>query len=293
MPNSFYEMVWIFLIYAFLGWCTEVSYAALDTGKFVNRGFLNGPVCPVYGCGVLLVVLSLTPLKENLLILFLGSVVLTTSIELVTGFLLEKIFHNQWWDYSNEPFNLCGYICLKFSILWGLACTFVMKVFHPLVLGLIRLVPHLVGLILLIVFAVAFVVDLVFTVLTILKFNRHLQMLEEAAGKLHDISDEIGENIYENVTTVMEKSEEFKEAHKETLDKLSEKREQLAGARKRYKALLEKRTFGFNRLMQAFPNMHSRDRNETLNRYREYFKTRIHQKGKSEETAETEQERGE
>lgn len=78
MPQNFYELVWIFIIYAFIGWCTEVSYAALDTGKFVNRGFLNGPYCPIYGCGVVIVVAILTPLKENLLILFAGSFLLTS-----------------------------------------------------------------------------------------------------------------------------------------------------------------------------------------------------------------------
>lgn len=66
MPQNFYELVWIFIIYAFIGWCTEVSYAALDRGIFVNRGFLNGPYCPIYGCGVVIVVAALTPLKDNL-----------------------------------------------------------------------------------------------------------------------------------------------------------------------------------------------------------------------------------
>ena len=60
-----YQFLWIFFVYAFLGWCTEVSYAALRTGKFVNRGFLNGPVCPIYGCGVVVVLVGLTPLKGN------------------------------------------------------------------------------------------------------------------------------------------------------------------------------------------------------------------------------------
>ena len=80
MPQNFYELVWIFIIYAFIGWCTEVSYAALDTGKFVNRGFLNGPYCPIYGCGVVIVVAILTPLKENLLILFAGSFLLILQV---------------------------------------------------------------------------------------------------------------------------------------------------------------------------------------------------------------------
>ena len=118
MPQNFYELVWIFIIYAFIGWCTEVSYAALDRGIFVNRGFLNGPYCPIYGCGVVIVVAALTPLKDNLLILFAGSFLLTSILEYITGFILEKVFHNKWWDYSNKPFNLHGYICLKFSIYW-------------------------------------------------------------------------------------------------------------------------------------------------------------------------------
>ena len=111
MPQNFYELVWIFIIYAFIGWCTEVSYAALDRGIFVNRGFLNGPYCPIYGCGVVIVVAVLTPLKDNLLILFAGSFLLTSILEYITGFILEKVFHNKWWDYSNKPFNLHGYIC--------------------------------------------------------------------------------------------------------------------------------------------------------------------------------------
>ena len=82
-----YQFLWIFFIYAFLGWCTEVSYAALNTGKFVNRGFLNGPVCPIYGFGVVIVLACLTPLKGNFVLLFLGSVVLTSALEWITGFL--------------------------------------------------------------------------------------------------------------------------------------------------------------------------------------------------------------
>ena len=84
-----YHILWIFFIYAFLGWCTEVSYAATKTGRFVNRGFLNGPWCPIYGLGVVIVLAFLDPLKNNLLLLFLGSVVLTSALEWLTGFLLE------------------------------------------------------------------------------------------------------------------------------------------------------------------------------------------------------------
>lgn len=223
MPQNFYEVVWIFIIYAFLGWCTEVAYAALNTGKFVNRGFLNGPYCPIYGCGVTIVVAALTPLKENIWILFAGSFILTSVLEYLTGFILEKAFHNKWWDYSNVPFNIHGYICLKFSIMWGLACVFVMRVFHPGIYKFIMLIPHKLGVGLIIIIMTAFCADFGVTVAAILKFNRQLRLMSEIAEKMHKISDEIGENIYEGVTNVMEKSEELQETTEVLREKIGEK----------------------------------------------------------------------
>ena len=273
MPVSIYEVLWIFFIYAFLGWCTEVAYAALDTGRFVNRGFLNGPVCPVYGVGVFVVILCLTPLKENLLLLFFGSLVLTTVVEFLTGFLLEKLFHNKWWDYSNEPFNLCGYVCLKFSVLWGLACTFVMKLVHPFLYRLITVFPRIPGLILLILLLVGFVCDLIITVSTILKFNKRLRLMDEVASRLKVISNEIGENIYENVTAAVEKSEEFKETHKERYKEAAE-------LSRKYRELLENRQFGVRRLLKAFPALNAKEHNEILQKYREHLRMKLKQRGK-------------
>lgn len=227
MPQNFYELVWIFIIYAFIGWCTEVSYAALDRGIFVNRGFLNGPYCPIYGCGVVIVVAVLTPLKENLLILFIGSFLLTSILEYITGYLLEKVFHNQWWDYSDKPFNIHGYVCLKFSIYWGLACTFIMDVLHPIIYKGITLMPHIPGVILLCIIMTVFFVDCGITVATIMKFNKRLKVMDEMAERIHKLSDEIGENIYENVTDIVEKSEEFQKTHAELLDKLAETKDNL------------------------------------------------------------------
>lgn len=298
MPQNFYELVWIFIIYAFFGWCTEVSYAALDTGKFVNRGFLNGPYCPIYGCGIVIVVTILTPLKENLLLLFVGSVLLTTTLEFLTGYILEKAFHNKWWDYSDKPFNVKGYICLKFSILWGLACTFVMEILHPAIYKLITWIPFLPGVILLIILMGIFAVDCCITVSTILKFNRHLKIMEDLAASIHRLSDEIGENIYENVSDILERSEQFQEDHAQFIEKITEttettrtrisqtteaarvrlldvreeKQRQLLELREKYEKLFAEKNKGFHRLLRAFPDMKSRDNNEILEKY----KLRIH-----------------
>lgn len=300
MPQNFYELVWIFIVYAFIGWCTEVAYAALDTGKFVNRGFLNGPYCPIYGCGVVIVVGLLTPLKDNRIILFAGSFVLTTVLEFITGYILEKVFHNKWWDYSDKPFNIKGYICLKFSILWGLACTFIMDAFHPMVYRIITWIPFLPGVVIVCIFAGVFFLDLCITVSTILKFNKRLKLLDEMAVSIHKLSDEIGENIYENVVGAIEKSEEFKENHAELLEKIAEtkedigelpertkeriaekregiaeKKRQLAELTEKYDSLFAEKNIGFRRLIKAFPGMKSADNNEMLEKFKKHIEKNI------------------
>ena len=127
-----YDVLWIFFIYAFLGWCMEVIYATTDTGKFINRGFLIGPACPIYGIGMVIVVSVLSSIQDNIFILFIGAMILTSILEFITGVILERIFNDKWWDYSDLPFNIKGYICLKFSLLWGLGCVFIMKLIYPL-----------------------------------------------------------------------------------------------------------------------------------------------------------------
>lgn len=268
MPATIYEILWIFIIYAFIGWCVEVSYAALDRGIFVNRGFLNGPYCPVYGIGVLIVIIVLTPLKNNLLLLYFGSLLLTTILEFLTGLILEKVFHNKWWDYSDKPYNLMGYICLKFSIYWGFACTFIMLIIHPIIYAFITHIPKTLGIVLLSIIFSVFFVDVCVTIATILQFNQRLRKINEISKRIHVISDEIGENIYENVTDVIEKKEKFENEHEDFLteigDKKEELREELEALNEKYKAMLEERKFGFERLLKAFPNMKSKENNEVL-----------------------------
>ena len=219
-----YQFLWIFFVYAFLGWCTEVSYAALRTGKFVNRGFLNGPVCPIYGCGVVVVLVGLTPLKGNFVLLFLGSVVLTSVLELATGFVLEKLFRQRWWDYSDKPFNLGGYICLEFSIMWGFACLFVVDILHPSIEFFIRLIPHTLGWVLLGLFSAAMAVDLAATVRTIAKLNRQLDQIDQLARRLKTASNEFGENLADRVLEAAERSADWKEDWEAAAEEWSQRR---------------------------------------------------------------------
>ena len=283
-----YRLLWIFFIYAFLGWCTEVSYAALVTGTFVNRGFLNGPVCPIYGFGVVIVLTCLTPLAGSLPLLFLGSVVLTSALEWLTGFALEKLFHQRWWDYSDEPFNLSGYICLRFSIAWGLACMFVVKLLHPTVLLFIRIIPQVLGVVLLAVMGAVMAVDLAATVSTIIKLNRRLAQIDELAAKIKEASNEFGENLADRVLDAAERGAGWKEDLDELSFRLAERRaeladnlaeweqhmeEQRAQVRRQLEdwhasmqALLAGDSFGHRRLLRAFPRLRSLDHAGALER---------------------------
>lgn len=254
MPENLYQAVWIFLVYAFLGWCAEVAFAAVHNGKFVNRGFLNGPVCPIYGVGMLVVVTLLWGLRHNLILLFLGSAGLTTTLEYATGWILERFFHDKWWDYSDKPFNVKGYICLEFTILWGLAAAFVVGAVHPFVFMVINKTPALLGVILMAVLLAAFVADLAITVTELVKLPKKMGAMLEAERALKAISDKIGENISDTAIAAKEKGDELAEESKPRLEELKAEYEQKAAE---YKRRFENRGFVHKRIFKAFPNLKS------------------------------------
>ena len=118
-----YELSMLFLyfiIYAFLGWCAEVAVTAVKQRRFVNRGVMNGPIVPLYGLMATLAGVFLEPEENNLLVFVLGAVILCAAIEVVAGVILERQFGRRWWDYSDRPMNLKGYICLESSLVKGI-----------------------------------------------------------------------------------------------------------------------------------------------------------------------------
>ena len=145
MVYSLYEMLALFFIYAFLGWCAEVVYTAVSKGRFVNRGFLNGPVCPIYGVGVLFILSFFHPLREDWFFLLVGSTVVATVLEYLANRMLEHWVGTKWWDYSGYRFNFGGYVCLNFSLFWGVGAVAIVKWVHPLIYFLLGLVPTLLG----------------------------------------------------------------------------------------------------------------------------------------------------
>lgn len=242
-----YRYLCYFFIYAFFGWCAEVCFAAFKHGTFVNRGFLNGPVCPIYGIGVSVVVLVLSPLKDNILLLFLGSVLLTSALEWLTGFVLEKVFHQKWWDYSDMPFNLQGYICPLFSVIWGLACLLVMDIVHPGIEKMVKWVPLKVGIPIVSVFGVVILVDILLTVMTMLKLNEKLKRIDELAAGIKSVSDHIGKNLSDGMLDIAEKSEPV-------IERAGKRKAELES---RLTDVKEKYSFGQKRILKAFPHFKS------------------------------------
>ncbi len=223
---SWNEIVLLFFIYSFLGWCVEVAFVAITLGKVLNRGFLNGPVCPIYGCGMLGVLMALLPVKQNVFLLFLGGMVICSCMELFGGWILDKIFHMRWWDYSDRPFNLGGYICLSFSIMWGFAVVFAVKFVHAPIMTVVGKIPYVIQIILIVIFGIVFVIDMIVTLKNLIGIKKSLGQLDKIAMDLHGIGDQLkdvvgnsAKGVADKVETVaMEQSRKL-QTHREELEK--------------------------------------------------------------------------
>ena len=205
---SLYQTLAYFLIYSCLGWCLEVVYAAVTTGKLVNRGFLNGPVCPIYGFGMVIVLYVLTPLVDNTLLLYLGGVILPSALELVGGWALYKLYRTRWWDYSDRPFNIGGYICLEFCLLWGVGTLVIMRIVHPIVAGFAALIPPLVGVILMCALYTVYAADVVATAIAASTLADTLDTMEKLGDSIHAVSDAMTELLGTTAMTADQKMDE-------------------------------------------------------------------------------------
>ena len=139
---DFYEFITLcalFLVYSFLGWIIEVIFTIFVEGKLVNRGFLVGPLVPIWGTGAILITLFLKP-NDSIFSLIVSSAFVGTILEYIVNYVMEKIFKVRWWDYSQFPFNINGRVCLITSCMFGIAGLLVIKVFNPLFIKLFLMI---------------------------------------------------------------------------------------------------------------------------------------------------------
>ncbi|MCR6515174.1 MAG: putative ABC transporter permease [Clostridium sp.] len=168
-------LILAFTLYSFLGWIVEVTYQRFKLKKFINRGFLHGPFCPIYGVCVLTLVLSLRNFTDNLIVLFIVATILTSLIEYVTSYVLEKFFNDKWWDYTDDPLNLNGRICFHFSLGWGLASVFIIKIVNPIIMEFIHNFDDTTITILAIIACGYFFIDFLITLLNQLKEKKNFK----------------------------------------------------------------------------------------------------------------------
>ncbi len=262
-----YNILWYFMIYSVIGWMIEVCYQAVTRGEVINRGFLNGPLCPVYGSGVIMVLMVVdlcgfwfgfeTNLSEaSTILLFIIGIIFATLIELIAGFLLDRIFHARWWDYRDRRFNLNGYICLEFSIYWGLGIAFVLRVIQPVFEGIVDMIPVNIGIIILIVCYIVFTIDIIITVLTVLKLNKQLSKMRDmelAIQKLSDgMSEIIGNSTLKTVEKINDSHDKVELRKAELKDKMDDAMADLEESYKHLRLLIRyQRIFGMGRVIKS------------------------------------------
>lgn len=221
-----YTLFLYFFIYCILGWITEVLYCRLSLGKWTNRGFLYGPYCPIYGFGGIMVIIFLRPFIATPPLIFLLAFFLTTLLEYVTSYAMEKLFDAKWWDYSHLPLNINGRVCLLNSVLFGILGLFVTYIIHPYVQSLVIKIPveYLEYIFLSILLLLT--IDLMATLNTVLNLKSKLKYLHEIKDKIHEKANSSVQN-----SELIKQLEEFK------LD------------------FINKKDMLKNRLIDAFPNM--------------------------------------
>ena len=178
----------LFFIYSFAGWLMESISDSIKKKKLVNRGFLIGPYCLIYGTGVVLITILLKKYSDDIWATFFMSLLICGALEYLTSYVMEKIFNARWWDYSKNKFNINGRICLETLIPFGIAGTFIIYIANPFLLKYINMVPELAMNIFTIVFLVVYITDMIVSFRIILNLK---EMSKEFKDNTTEISDRV------------------------------------------------------------------------------------------------------
>ena len=183
-----FKMVFlIFIIFSFVGWCSEVLYVGIFfEHKFVNRGFLHGPICPIYGFGGLTLLLLPPSLYTTWGRLFMVTMLFCTIVEYISSWILEKLFHTRWWDYSHYKFNIKGRVCLLNSLLFGILGVVIIHFIQPLVMQFLSLFSDFTLTLTADILAVALTVDLLITVRRLVDFSLTMEKVRALGENLRE-----------------------------------------------------------------------------------------------------------
>lgn len=246
-----------FTIYSFIGWVCETILCSYLEKKFVNRGFLNGPFCPVYGFGAVLLQVTLFSLNLSksvlsVIFVFVAGALLTSILEYFTGWLLETLFHTTWWDYSKSRFNIKGRVCLKNSLAFGVMSVALIFIILPFVQGGIQSIPYNIRLLITIVLFIYFLADIFVTIKSMQNLNLRLEKISEAFAS---IKEKFAHDENYDELTVSQKAERIREIV------FGDKTKKISGTfdsvREKIASLINNNEHFQKRIIKAFPHIKS------------------------------------
>ena len=260
---SLNQWLLFFFIYCFIGWIWESCYVSVENKKWVNRGFLRGPMLPIYGFGAIIILVATIPVKENLILVFIFGMIAATTLEYFTGVIMEKIFHVRYWDYSDEAFNFQGHICLLCSLAWGAFSILMVKVIHPPIEHGVLLIPDLISEIIVLCIIVLFTIDTVQsvndaldlkdTLVRLTEGNETIRLirkrLEVMAAFINEDVKELEEKFIEKISINQEKNEIKKLSRKQIFER------NIARSNKRRTDILEFMSESINKYIGKLENV--------------------------------------
>lgn len=249
------QWLFIFYTYCFFGWCFETVVVSVEQRHFVNRGFLRGPVLPLYGTGAVLILMIALPVRGNIPLLFLLGMIFPTILEYCTGWAMETLFKMKYWDYSTHRFNFQGRICLLSTVAWGFLSVALIKFFHPPVERLTLRFANVPLAVFVCVVSVLFIADASYAVITTLDLNRFLEELTHLRAELDNVRLQLA-------------------LARESAPRLEELQKRFSDLRREYEEKLYKSGFFKGMLIKAHPRARSKVFNDALTE----LKTRLREK---------------
>ena len=284
--QSYHLTQWVFLffIYSFIGWVRECCFVSVRKRRWVNRGFMYGPMLPIYGFGALAVLISTIRVRDSIPLIFLFGMVGATLLEYVTGAVMERLFNVKYWDYSNQKFNLNGYICLTSSLGWGLFSVLLVKFVHVPIEGAVLKIPTIIAEGIAFVLTVAAAVDVTQSFNDAMDLKRILAQLEESKKQIRKIQEKLKVASEEFVEDYRQRAGEFVEDYRRRVEEhVEDYRGRAEEMAEDYKKLAEEHMDSYRQraeeMVEGYKEeikVQKKKRREQINSRKEEYLARVH-----------------
>lgn len=265
--------VTFFFLYCLLGWIWESVYVSVRKRRWVNRGFLNGPCLPIYGFGAILVLFLTMPVCDNPLLVFLFGMLGATVLEYITGYVMEKLFEVKYWDYSDEKYNLKGYICLKCSIGWGFFSVMLVQIIHKPIEWLFFHIPETMLMVFDVVFLFLFSADVCYSTIEALDLKKILQNRVSVKQRLQNMQERLDALVLSAETNGFQEKlhERLMSRVKDTENEIARIRKEMEKQMELFEQYMEKRRKRAVRILKRNPGSISKHHKLSFEQIKEYL----------------------